>query len=169
MMTLFPEDINENITINSEYPNKRGKIGTNQKKSGELLENKVYNYIRCKYPNSYVKREVAKCGSYKKSKRTGKFKRKMNKIDIMWDNIAISCKNQLTGGTAEQKITHELCVLKDCLDNNKDIEKIYIIYEGEGFKIIDEEYKYLPVFEELRIILGSKIEIISYAEFVERY
>ena len=169
MMTLFPEDINENTTINSEYPNTRGKIGTNQHKSGELLQNKVYDYIRCKYPTSHVEKEVKKDGSSKKSKKTGRFKRKMNKIDIMWDNIAISCKNQLTGGTAEQKIIYELCVLKDCLDNNKDIEKIYIVYEGEGFKIIDEEYKYFPVFEELRIILGSKIEIISYAEFVERY
>ena len=91
MMTLFPED---NATINSEYPNKRGKNGTNQKKSGDLLQNKVYDYIRRKYPTSHVEKEVTKLGSSKKSKTTGRFKRKMNKIDIMWDNIAISCKNE---------------------------------------------------------------------------
>lgn len=167
-MILFPES--EDIKNDEENHYKKGAYGTNQKTSGDILENDVYDYLHKKYPNDFIAKQFKLYGSNKKSFKTGKIKRKLNKIDVLWKDIIISAKNQFTGGTAEQKLCYELCILQDCLNNNKQIKKAFIVYNGNGMKIVEEEFEHIPRLKQLKdesYKIG--IEIITFEDFKKRF
>lgn len=158
------------INQSSENMTNKSSFGKNQKKSGDQLQNDLVKFLKCNYPNSNIRKEVSVYGSYKKSKKTGKVRPKLNKVDVIWDKIAISAKNQLTAGTSEQKIIYELCVMSDYIMRNPDtLEKAYIVYNGDGIKIIQEEIGSLPIFIELTKTHFQKIEIISFENFKKRH
>jgi hypothetical protein len=145
----------------------KGKYGTNQKKSGDVLENLVYDLLREKYNNAIIKKQYNIFGSYVKSAATGKLRKKRYKVDIFFNNdTIISIKNQNTGGTAEQKIMHEQHCIEDMFENNPNLKRAFIVYKGKGFKVFDEEYEYIPSFKRSREQF-SWIKIVSYDEFIE--
>jgi hypothetical protein len=149
---------------------KQVEYGKNQKKSGDHLQNKIIHFLREHYPDSLVVKEVKVYGSEKKSKKTGKIKPKLNRVDIIWDRIVISSKNQITSGTAEQKLIYELCMIYDYMTKNENkFDEAYIVYDGTGIKIVEEEYDYIPIFKELKKQYFDKIKIISFCEFMERF
>lgn len=144
--------------------------GKNQKISGDSLQKNIYDFLKVNYPQSNITMEAKIYGSMKLSVKTGKMKPKLNKVDILWDKIAISSKNQIMAGTAEQKLIYELCMIKDYMSHNEDtIKKAYIVYGGNGMRIIEEELKHIPIFKELFTTHFTNIEIISYNNFTKRY
>lgn len=144
--------------------------GKNQKISGDALQKDIYDFIKSNYPNSSVEMEAVIFGTLKKSMKTGKIKPKRNRIDILWDDIAISAKNQNVAGTAEQKLIYEMCMIRDYMDSNPlIIKKAYIIYNGNGMKMVKEELDTFPIFKSLKKDYFGKIDIISFDDFKERY
>ena len=161
MSSLF-----ENVEFDSSYV--RGKYGTNQKRSGDVLENLVYDGLRKKYPDKIIKKQYRILGSPVKSLKTGKIRKKRYTVDIFFDNdTIISIKNQNTGGTAEQKIMHEQICIEDMFDTNANLKNAFVVYSGNGFRVFKEEYEWIPSFKRARERF-SWIKILPYEEFLEQ-
>lgn len=158
-------DLFGDIEYNSDYA--KGRYGTNQKKSGDVLENMIYDGLRNKYPGKIIKKQYNILGSPVQSLKTGKTRKKRYKVDIFFNNdTIISIKNQDTGGTAEQKIMHEHYCIEDMFDNNNNLKYAFIVYKGNGFKVFEEEYEWIPSFKRAREYF-SWIKILSHEEFLE--
>lgn len=161
---------NQGIGDNFESKEDNKRFGQNQKKAGDAFRDKIVEHLKFHYPNSSVETEVTIYGSPKKSKVTGKMIPKMNKADIVWDDVVISAKYQGTRGTTEQKLVYELCAIVDYMQKNSHkYKKAYVVYHGDGIKILTEELPYLPIFVEMSNTHFKNIETISWDDFQKRY
>lgn len=142
MYNLYGEEIED---INDPY------------KNGEKFEHLVEEFLKKKYPNSFVKSQVF-VGT-----RPGTSDVRY-KVDVVIDKILISAKSQNTNGTADEKFPGEMNVLEHmCLTYNYD--KAYIVYHGKGFreKLI-KSYK-TPEYEQY--IKAPHVEIYEFEDFKE--
>lgn len=161
MSSLFNDDV-----VTTTYI--KGKYGSNQSRSGNFLEDMTYNALRCKYPNNMILKQYKILGSPVKSLKTGRMRRKSYKVDLFFNNnTIISIKNQETQGTAEQKLIHEQLAIEDMFMNNSHLKRAFIVFSGIGFKVIEEDYRWIPSFKSFREKY-SWIEIISYENLLER-
>jgi hypothetical protein len=158
--TLYGEEIPDFTYVKSGY-------GTNQKKSGDLLEKILYNKIREKHPNALIKTQVNIEGSLLKSIGTGKMRRRRYKVDILLnDDTVISVKNQNEKGTVQNKLSDEQMYISDMFRNNPQLKHAYIVYKPGAITIVDEEYEWLPDFKEMREKY-SWIKILKVEDFME--
>jgi hypothetical protein len=160
MLNLYGEEISESGYV-------KGNYGTNQKKSGDAFENLMTNALRQKYPDKFIATQHKILGSEIRSKKTKKLRKKRYKVDILFNyDTVISAKKQSTGGTTEQKIMYELYAIEDMFETNPHLKHAYIVYAGEGFKIFDEEFVWIPAFKRA-IERLPWIKIMSYDDFMK--
>ena len=112
----------------------------NNYKNGKKKENELSEFIKKHYPDSIVTQDVNVCNQFSLVKR--------HRLDILHTfpdgrKIAVSVKNQDTGGTAEEKVPYELGKLGDMLNKRPDIESTYLVICGNGWS-----YKEMYLGEE---------------------
>lgn len=151
-MSLFPElDNVVSMTTTMSMSDK----GKNMIKAGKKFELLLVEHLNQKYTNSIVQEQV------NVGKKIGVNKKYV--VDILFNKkILVSAKFQDTGGTAEQKIPHEIINLQH-LCENYGYEKAYIVHSGRGFSLM-ESYK-SP--EMSRYITAPNVKILSFEEFKE--
>jgi len=146
-MSLFP-DFDDVICMSDNK-------FVNMISSGKAFEKVLADYLTKKYSNAIIEEQI------KVGKKIGVNKNYV--VDILFNRkILISAKFQDTGGTAEQKIPHEIINLQH-LCENYGYEKAYIVYSGQGFTLM-ESYKST---EMSRYITAPNVKILSFEEFKE--
>lgn len=123
--------------------------------NGKKFENVLYDFLKSKYPTKHIEEQV------KVGKKIGVDKKYI--VDVLIDRkVLVSAKFQDIGGTAEQKIPHEIVNLQH-LCETYGYEKAYIVYSGTGFTLM-ESYK-SP--EMSKYINAPNVKILSFEEFKE--
>ena len=127
MNLLFHMDLSQ-TEIEKHEPNLQEEV--NNYKNGKKKENELSEFIKKHYPYSIVTQDVNVCNQFSLVKR--------HRLDIFVTlpdgrRIAVSVKNQDTGGTAEEKVPYELGKLGDMLTKRPDIESTYLVICGNGW------------------------------------